>query len=105
MACMISHQRLYPHHVTVFAKVIFTVYVLLLINQAPDGQTPTNPSSPTPIQQENMAFAIPRTNAARTALRAGKQASSARAGLAGVTFTRGKATLPDLPCTMRSSTH
>ncbi|KIW02485.1 uncharacterized protein PV09_06288 [Verruconis gallopava] len=38
-----------------------------------------------------------RTNAVRSALRASKQAAASRAGLAGVTFTRGKATLPDLP--------
>lgn len=44
-----------------------------------------------------MASSLLRNSAARSALRAGKQASSARAGLAGVTFTRGKATLPDLP--------
>lgn len=50
-----------------------------------------------------MASALLRTSGARTALRAGKQATSARAGLAGVTFTRGKATLPDLPCMMTSS--
>lgn len=50
-----------------------------------------------------MASALLRTSAARTALRAGKQATFARAGLAGVTFTRGKATLPDLPCMMISS--
>ncbi|QDS74693.1 hypothetical protein FKW77_000392 [Venturia effusa] len=44
-----------------------------------------------------MASNLLRTPAARTALRAGKKASSSRAGLTGVNFTRGKATLPDLP--------
>lgn len=38
-----------------------------------------------------------RTSAVRSALRASRQGPAARAGLAGVTFTRGKATLPDLP--------
>jgi Fe-Mn family superoxide dismutase len=44
-----------------------------------------------------MASSLLRTSAVRSALRAGKQTTAARAGLAGVTFTRGKATLPDLP--------
>ncbi|KAK5005662.1 Superoxide dismutase [Mn], mitochondrial [Cryomyces antarcticus] len=43
-----------------------------------------------------MSTSLLRTSA-RAALRASASASSKRAGLAGVSFTRGKATLPDLP--------
>lgn len=38
-----------------------------------------------------------RTSALRSATRA-TASPATRAGLAGTTFTRGKATLPDLPC-------
>jgi Fe-Mn family superoxide dismutase len=44
-----------------------------------------------------MATTLFRSSAARAALRASSMASSRHAGLAGVTFTRGKATLPNLP--------
>lgn len=37
------------------------------------------------------------TNSARVALRSGASATS-KAGVAGLTFARGKATLPDLSC-------
>lgn len=45
-----------------------------------------------------MATSLFKSSAARSALRAASSASSRRAGVAGVTFVRGKATLPDLPC-------
>lgn len=45
-----------------------------------------------------MSSTLLRSSAARSALRACTASASGRAGLAGVTFTRGKATLPDLPC-------
>jgi hypothetical protein len=45
-----------------------------------------------------MATALFRAPAARSALRVARTATATQAGLAGVTFTRGKATLPDLPC-------
>jgi len=46
-----------------------------------------------------MATTLFRANTARSALRQAKSATATatKAGLAGVTFTRGKATLPDLP--------
>ncbi|KAF2431676.1 superoxide dismutase mitochondrial precursor [Tothia fuscella] len=44
-----------------------------------------------------MATTLFRQNAARSALRTLKPITGARAGLGGVTCTRGKATLPDLP--------
>jgi len=44
-----------------------------------------------------MTMALSRANAARSVLRQAKSATATKAGLAGVTFTRGKATLPDLP--------
>ncbi|MCJ1299772.1 hypothetical protein MMC08_002565 [Hypocenomyce scalaris] len=44
-----------------------------------------------------MSATLLRTSAARSALRASASASSKKAGLAGMSFTRGKATLPDLP--------
>jgi Fe-Mn family superoxide dismutase len=40
-----------------------------------------------------------RTTAVRSALRAAAPSSGVRAGFAATTFVRGKATLPDLPCT------
>jgi hypothetical protein len=40
-----------------------------------------------------------RTTAVRSALRAAAPSTAARAGVAGTTFVRGKATLPDLSCT------
>ncbi|KAI9838271.1 MAG: hypothetical protein M1819_005539 [Sarea resinae] len=43
-----------------------------------------------------MSATLLRTSTARSALRAGAAASSKNAGLAGLSFTRGKATLPDL---------
>lgn len=45
-----------------------------------------------------MNTALLRTSALRSAARAAAPACS-RAGLAGTSFVRGKATLPDLPCT------
>ena len=45
-----------------------------------------------------MPATLLRTSTARAALRAGALSSSKHAGLAGLSFTRGKATLPDLPC-------
>ncbi|KAF2089350.1 manganese and iron superoxide dismutase [Saccharata proteae CBS 121410] len=44
-----------------------------------------------------MPATLLRTSAARAALRASSASASKRAGLAGTTFVRGKATLPDLP--------
>lgn len=44
-----------------------------------------------------MAASLIRTSA-RTALRAGASATPKAAGVAGLTFARGKATLPDLAC-------
>lgn len=44
-----------------------------------------------------MAASLVRTSA-RTALRAGASATPRTAGMAGLTFARGKATLPDLSC-------
>ena len=46
-----------------------------------------------------MATTLLRTSAARAALRSAASLSSNRASLAGITFVRGKVTLPDLPCT------
>jgi Fe-Mn family superoxide dismutase len=45
-----------------------------------------------------MAATLLRSTVTRTALRASTTVPARRIGLAGVTFTRGKATLPDLPC-------
>ncbi|MCJ1249165.1 hypothetical protein MMC30_006388 [Trapelia coarctata] len=44
-----------------------------------------------------MSATLLRTSTARAALRAGASSSSQQAALAGLSFTRGKATLPDLP--------
>jgi len=44
-----------------------------------------------------MSATLLRTSTARSALRAGASATAKRAGVAGVSFVRGKATLPDLP--------
>ncbi|KAI9777598.1 MAG: hypothetical protein M1839_008652 [Geoglossum umbratile] len=44
-----------------------------------------------------MSAVLRTSTAARSALRARTSASSYKAGLAGLSFTRGKATLPDLP--------
>ena len=44
-----------------------------------------------------MALTMLRTSTARAALRASTSAS-ARTGMGSLSFTRGKATLPDLPC-------
>jgi len=44
-----------------------------------------------------MCATLLRTSTARSALRAATSSTSKKAGLAGVSFTRGKATLPDLP--------
>ncbi|KAI9880549.1 MAG: hypothetical protein M1830_002248 [Pleopsidium flavum] len=44
-----------------------------------------------------MSTTLLRTSAIRSALRAGASAKSKQAGIAGVSFIRGKATLPDLP--------
>ncbi|MCJ1367850.1 hypothetical protein MMC16_006986 [Acarospora aff. strigata] len=44
-----------------------------------------------------MSTTLLRTSAIRSALRSGASSSSKNAGLAGLSFTRGKATLPDLP--------
>jgi hypothetical protein len=46
-----------------------------------------------------MSLALLRTSStARSALRVGATVSSSKAGLVGASFTRGKVTLPDLPC-------
>lgn len=44
-----------------------------------------------------------RTSALRSAVRAAAPSTTARAGLAGTTFVRGKATLPDLACTFSNA--
>lgn len=41
------------------------------------------------------------SNSARVALRSGASATPKAAGVAGLTFARGKATLPDLSCTLK----
>ena len=42
--------------------------------------------------------AVFRNSAVRSALRASAPSTAKRAAFASTTFTRGKATLPDLPC-------
>lgn len=48
----------------------------------------------------NMAATLLRQNALRTAIRSAAPSTAKRAALASTTFTRGKATLPDLACTI-----
>jgi Fe-Mn family superoxide dismutase len=43
--------------------------------------------------------AVFRNSAVRSALRASAPSATKRVAFASTTFTRGKATLPDLPCT------
>jgi Fe-Mn family superoxide dismutase len=43
--------------------------------------------------------AVFRNSAVRSALRASAPSAAKRVAFASTTFTRGKATLPDLPCT------
>ena len=51
------------------------------------------------FQLTTMSTSLLRTTALRSSLRASSAPSAAkRAALASTTFTRGKATLPDLPC-------
>lgn len=45
-----------------------------------------------------MSSAILRNSAVRSALRASAPSATKRAAIASTTFTRGKATLPDLSC-------
>lgn len=45
--------------------------------------------------------AVFRNSAVRSALRATAPSATKRAAIASTTFTRGKATLPDLPCKLR----
>jgi len=46
-----------------------------------------------------MSTTLLRNSAMRSALKASAPSAIKRAALASTTFTRGKATLPDLPCT------
>lgn len=49
-----------------------------------------------------MSTTLLRTSSIRSVLRAGASGNSKKAGIAGVSFVRGKATLPDLPCVSKS---
>lgn len=55
----------------------------------------SNTSTPVAI----MSSALLKRSALRTAIRSTAAPAAARAALASTTFVRGKATLPDLPCT------
>lgn len=49
-----------------------------------------------------MAATLLRQSALRTAIRSSAPTAAKRAAIASTTFTRGKATLPDLPCKKHS---
>lgn len=52
-----------------------------------------------------MATTLLRQSALRTALRSSAPSTTKRAALASTTFTRGKATLPDLTCMTSTYAH
>lgn len=75
---------------------------LSIVNQQLKRPSPLSPPSRHPAKpiplHNTMASTLLRQSALRTAVRSAAPSSAKRAALASTTFTRGKATLPDLPC-------